>query len=134
MRLRATVTPTAGALCPFGKARLTSPPQSTMRPLSGSSLIPLMSWFLDAGKKEAPQAQLTGVQKAPRHEVAGSWAPAEQRALWRFNAAPGSMIGGMLTRFDLRVCPHGRSAECSGPCRRVSGGYQRAIYALMVLL
>src|SRR5262249_35107577 len=53
--------------------------------------------FWDAGNKEAPQAQLTGVQKAPRHEVAGSWAPAEQRALWRFNAAPGSMMGRMLT-------------------------------------
>ena len=26
---------------------------------------------LDAGDKEAPQVQLTGVQKAPRHEVAG---------------------------------------------------------------
>ena len=33
-----------------------------------------------------PHAQLTGVPKAPRHEVAGSWAPAEQRALWGFNA------------------------------------------------
>jgi hypothetical protein len=29
-----------------------------------------------------PRAQLAGVQKAPRHEVAGSWAPAMQRALW----------------------------------------------------
>src|SRR5215467_12604212 len=28
-----------------------------------------------------PRAQLAGVQKAPRHEVAGSWAPAKQRAL-----------------------------------------------------
>jgi len=27
-----------------------------------------------------PRAQLDGVQKAPRHEVAGSWAPAKQRA------------------------------------------------------
>jgi hypothetical protein len=41
----------------------------------------LLCWFLDAGKKEAPQAQLTGVQKAPRHEVAGSWAPTVQRVL-----------------------------------------------------
>ena len=46
----------------------------------------LLCWFLDAGKKEAPHAQLTGVQKAPRHEVAGSWVPAGQRALWGFNA------------------------------------------------
>jgi hypothetical protein len=29
-----------------------------------------------------PRAQLAGVQKAPRHEVAGSWAPAMQGALW----------------------------------------------------
>jgi hypothetical protein len=49
--------------------------------LFGASLCRLLCWFLDAGKKEAPQAQLTGVQKAPRHEVAGSWAPAKQRAL-----------------------------------------------------
>jgi hypothetical protein len=35
-------------------------------------MSPVLCWFLDAGKKEAPQAQLTGVQKAPRHEVAGS--------------------------------------------------------------
>src|SRR5262249_7990837 len=42
----------------------------------------LMCWFLDAGNKVAPQAQLTGVQKAPKHEVAGGWAPAGQRALW----------------------------------------------------
>ena len=35
----------------------------------------LLCWFLDAGNKEALHAQLTGVQKAPRHEVAGSWAP-----------------------------------------------------------
>lgn len=31
----------------------------------------LLCWFLDAGNEEAPHAQLTGVQKAPRHEVAG---------------------------------------------------------------
>ncbi|UEM13260.1 hypothetical protein G6321_00051365 [Bradyrhizobium barranii subsp. barranii] len=33
---------------------------------------PLLCRFLDAGDKEAPHAELTGVQKAPRHEVAGS--------------------------------------------------------------
>jgi len=44
-------------------------------------MSPVVCWFLDAGNKEAPHAQLTGVQKAPRHEVAGSWAPAKQRAL-----------------------------------------------------
>ena len=54
--------------------------------------LPLLCRFLDAGNKEAPHAQLTGVQKAPRHEVAGSWAPAKQRALWRFNA--GAALDG----------------------------------------
>src|SRR5437667_6074794 len=49
-------------------------------PPVGSCL--LLCWFLDAGNKKAPRAQLTGVQKAPRHEVAGSLAPAKQRALW----------------------------------------------------
>jgi len=39
-----------------------------------------------------PRAQLAGVQKAPRHEVAGSWAPAKQRALSGFNA--GAALDG----------------------------------------
>ncbi len=41
-----------------------------------------------------PHAALTGVQKAPRHEVAGSWAPAGQRALWKFDA--DGELGGEL--------------------------------------
>ena len=45
------------------------------------------------GNKEASQAQLTGVQKAPRHEVVGSLAPAGQRALWGF-AARADLDGG----------------------------------------
>jgi len=40
-----------------------------------------MCRFLDAGNNVAPHAQLAGVQKAPRHEVAGSLAPADQRVL-----------------------------------------------------
>jgi hypothetical protein len=41
---------------------------------------------LDAGNKEAPQAQLTGVQKAPRHEVA-----APQSLLWHVQEDAGLM-------------------------------------------
>src|ERR1700761_4177049 len=42
--------------------------------------------FLDAGnERRSARAQLTGVQKAPRHEVAGSWALAGQRVLWGFD-------------------------------------------------
>src|SRR6516225_632571 len=36
------------------------------------------------------------VQKAPRHEVAGSWAPARQRALWRLYAAVLRKMGLLL--------------------------------------
>ena len=53
--------------------------------LVGRPTFPDVLWFLDADDKRAPHAQLTGVQKAPRHEVAGSWAPAKQRALCGFD-------------------------------------------------
>jgi len=39
-----------------------------------------------------PRAQLAGVQKAPRHEVAASWAPSKQRALSGFYA--GAALDG----------------------------------------
>ena len=45
-----------------------------------------MCRFLDTGNKVDLRGQLTGVQKAPRHEVAGSLAPAGQRALWGIDA------------------------------------------------
>ena len=41
--------------------------------------------FWTPATRDAPHAQLTGVQKAPRHEVAGSWALAGQRVLWGFD-------------------------------------------------
>ena len=58
---------------------------------NGASFL-LMCWFLDAGDKEPPQAHLTGDQKASRHEVAGSWAPAEQRS----SSAPSYSTGAIL--------------------------------------
>src|SRR5258705_6856034 len=54
----------------------------------------LLCRFLDAGNKEVPHAQPTGVQKAPRHEVAGSSAPAELRAL------RGFVRGARLRKFE----------------------------------
>jgi hypothetical protein len=50
---------------------------------------PISEIVLVFGRRQqgASAGSLTGVQKAPRHEVAGSWAPAEQRALWGFNVA-----------------------------------------------
>ena len=47
--------------------------------------LPVMCRFLDAGMQDYPRAVAAGVQKAPRHEVAGGWAPAVQRALWGFD-------------------------------------------------
>jgi hypothetical protein len=38
--------------------------------------------FLDAGMTNVPRPVAAGVQKAPRHEVAGNWALAVQRVLW----------------------------------------------------
>src|SRR6201987_758953 len=77
-------------------------------------MSPFVCWFLDAGNKDGPQAQLTGVQKAPRHEVAGSWAPARQRALWRFNAGAGVDDGrdaGMTPAAYLHIREVGRVQE-----------------------
>ena len=41
--------------------------------------------FWTPARRPLPRAVAAGVQKAPRHEVAGSWAPAVQRALWGFD-------------------------------------------------
>jgi len=45
----------------------------------------LLCRFLDAGMTNLPRPVAAGVQKAPRHEVAGNWALAVQRALWGFD-------------------------------------------------
>jgi hypothetical protein len=45
------------------------------------AMSPVVLVFGRRQRRDAPHAQLAGVQKAPRHEVAGSWAPAKQRAL-----------------------------------------------------
>lgn len=53
----------------------------------------LLCRFLDADNNDTADAQLTGVQKAPRHEVAGSWAPVVQRALWGFDGGADLDVG-----------------------------------------
>jgi hypothetical protein len=78
-----------------------------------------LCWFLDAGKKEAPHAQLTGVQKAPRHEVAGSWAPTVQRALWGFIA--GAELDGRRDASTRR-----RVSLHTGEPRRVQWASRRS--------
>ena len=55
-----------------------------------------MCRFLDAGMRPLPRTVATGVQKAPRHEVAGSLALAVQRALWGFDGC-AELEGGCNT-------------------------------------
>ena len=62
-----------------------------------------MCRFLDAGDKEAPHAELTGVQKAPRHEVAGVEHRLSSERYGDLMPASGSMIDVTATGLDLRV-------------------------------
>jgi hypothetical protein len=65
-------------------------------------------------RRDAPQAQLAGVQNAPRHEVAGGWAPARQRALWRFNAG-AALDGKREARTVTNFSVGGRRRRCELP-------------------
>src|SRR5215471_3942425 len=60
------------------------------------------------------RAPLASVQKAPRHEVAGSWTPAKQRALCGFNV--GAALDGKRDTSARRrhVCIPKNRRECSG--------------------
>ena len=59
-------------------------------------MSPFMCRFLDAGMTNLPRAVAAGVQKAPRHEVAGSLALAVLRALWGFDSG-ARLEGGCNT-------------------------------------
>jgi hypothetical protein len=53
-----------------------------------------MLWRFSAGGMQAyPRAEAAGGRKAPRHEVAGSWAPVVQRALWGFDGGADLDVG-----------------------------------------
>jgi len=54
-------------------------------------------------ERGARHAQLTGVQKAPRQEVAGSWAPAGQRRYGDLLSATTLMVGATLPGSDRDV-------------------------------
>jgi hypothetical protein len=54
--------------------------------------VRICAGFWTPGCRDYPRALVAGVQKAPRHEVAGGWAPAGQRALWGFDG--GAEFGG----------------------------------------
>jgi hypothetical protein len=57
--------------------------------------------------EDSPHAQLAGVQKAPRHEVAGSWALAGQRVLWGFGVGADLDDRGDAGRIRP-ACLHGQ--------------------------
>ena len=74
------------------------------------------------------QAQRTDVQKAPRHEVAGNWAPAGQRALWGFEVS-ADLDGGCNTARRGSGCVDRRGGEpamdTSASGRSASAGARR---------
>jgi len=47
------------------------------------------------------RAEAAGGRKAPRHEVAGGWAPVVQRALWGFDA--GAELGAGCDAGRMRL-------------------------------
>jgi hypothetical protein len=89
---------------------------------------------LDAGNDEMPRAPASGVQKAPRHEVAGSLAPAVPRALWGFDFRAGG-DGGLDagTRRPAWVCARepGSVQWVSRSSRRP---YRRAVGSLISVI
>ena len=93
-----------------------------------------MCRFLDAGKYDTAHAQPTGVQKAPRHEVAGSWARAGQQALGGFDVGV-ELDGGRDTSATPSECLQGGEAgRVQWASRRALGAHQRAIGTLMDLI
>ena len=64
-------------------------------------------------------------KKAPRHEVAGSWALAGSECYGELMLAPISMMGGTPARRPLDVCTDARLGERSrhfgGRSERVNG-------------
>jgi hypothetical protein len=88
-------------------------------------MSPFVLVFGRRQRRDARQADLAGVQKAPRHEVAGSWALAGSERYGDLMLAPISMMGGTPARRHLDVCTHARSGECNrhfgGRSERING-------------
>ena len=80
-----------------------------------------------------PRAQAAGDRKAPRHEVAGSWAPTGTERYGDLMPAPASMVVGTLAGCELLVCRTGGRSRVRGVLA-VVGGHQRAIGALMAMI
>src|SRR5215472_8094874 len=83
------------------------PASRLLLPRSGlerSDFVRCAGFWTPATMKD-PLAQLAGVQKAPRHEVAGSWAPVQQRRYEDLMPAPLSMVSATRVRGDVQ-CLH----------------------------
>ena len=61
-----------------------------------TAIVRSCAGFWTPASREAPRTQAAGVQKAPGHEVAGSWEAAGQRALWGFQVS-AEFAGGRDT-------------------------------------
>src|SRR3984893_84597 len=111
-------------------AAVGSAPDELSREASG----PELCRFLDAGNNEAlGTLQLTGVQKAPRHEVAGSWAPAGPRALWGFDVS-ADLDGGRNTARKRPGCVDRRGGSLQWASRQARAAHKRALGALIAVI
>src|SRR3954464_14284632 len=73
---------------------------------------PLVCRFSAAGMTVYRRADAAGGRKAPRHEVAGSWALAGSKRYGELMSAPG-LDGGRNANTTRPSClPDGRAAEC----------------------
>ena len=99
--------------------------------LSQSAVVAFCVGFWTPATRDAPHAQLTGVQKAPRQEVAGSWALAGQRVLWGFDV--GADLDDRRDAGRIRpACLHGQEiGRAQSAFWWLFGAHQRTIRALM---
>jgi len=70
--------------------------------------------FSDAGMMLYLRAEAAGGRKAPRHEVAGSWAVAGSKRYGDCMSALLSMVGATAAPDDVYVCVQGSPGECNG--------------------
>jgi hypothetical protein len=77
--------------------------------------------FRSPGLRDYPHAPAAGDRKAPRHEVAGSWALAGSERYGDLMWARRLILVRTPARRHLHVCAQERSGECPGYFDRLSG-------------
>src|SRR3974390_2959769 len=83
--------------------------------------VRLCAVFWTPAAPSSPRAQRAGVQKAPRHEVAGSWAAAGRRALWRIDVG-AEFDSGRDTGATRAACLQAGAGERVGKASRPAFG------------